>query len=360
MLRKMDEEARREKAKTNQNLSKLLSLIEAHNSALNDIESKFKKEFFDINDNIKKIKKYQKEQEKIKAENLAYQKELENKRKQELPKIAHNITKKQLEKEEQQNIGESPDKKTNKFIQELNTYKDSRISDDIGIVAFVPSNNVKANESFNINNEEIEQNNLQSERSSTQERKNNRIKELYPSGRNIYEESALDEENMIPLRENSIKEAKQTETKTSNIIEVIERPPSNKKLANSSQINIDQSLKAPREIQHESTLNLKKKSEKNLSKQISPDPIEISNFEQSSPEITKKQYDIIDFTALNKEEPQVMEEEKVPTSIQKVQSQKSKSRKSPVESENSEEDSHNQELDKIDSAVALKSSHHRR
>lgn len=74
MLRKMDEEARKEKMKTNQNLSKLLSLIEVHNSTLEEIENKFKKEFIDIKANIKKIKTYQKEQEKLRAEKALYQK----------------------------------------------------------------------------------------------------------------------------------------------------------------------------------------------------------------------------------------------------------------------------------------------
>lgn len=69
MLRKMDEEARKEKIKTNQNLTKLLNLIEVHNSTLEEIESKFKKEFLDIKTNIKKIKLYQREQERLRAEN---------------------------------------------------------------------------------------------------------------------------------------------------------------------------------------------------------------------------------------------------------------------------------------------------
>jgi len=68
MLRKMDEEARKEKTKTNQNLSKLLSLIEVHNGTLEEIEQKFKREFNDIKDNISKIKKQQEEQEKMRKQ----------------------------------------------------------------------------------------------------------------------------------------------------------------------------------------------------------------------------------------------------------------------------------------------------
>jgi hypothetical protein len=83
MLRKMDEEARKEKMKTNQNLSKLLSLIEVHNSTLEEIENKFKKEFMDIKSNIKKIKTYQKEQEKLRAEKALYQKATAEARKPE-------------------------------------------------------------------------------------------------------------------------------------------------------------------------------------------------------------------------------------------------------------------------------------
>lgn len=65
MLRKMDDEARKEKVKTNQNLSKLLSLIEVHNGTLEEIENKFKREFMDIKANIKKIKQYQQDQERL-------------------------------------------------------------------------------------------------------------------------------------------------------------------------------------------------------------------------------------------------------------------------------------------------------
>ena len=53
VLKKMDEEARKEKSIINLNLSKLLSLIEAHNGTLDEIEGKFKREFIDIKGNIK-------------------------------------------------------------------------------------------------------------------------------------------------------------------------------------------------------------------------------------------------------------------------------------------------------------------
>jgi len=75
MLKKMDEEAGKEKMKTNQNLSKLLNLIEVHNSTLENIESKFKREFSDIKDNIKKIKAYQIEQQKLNASKSIYHQE---------------------------------------------------------------------------------------------------------------------------------------------------------------------------------------------------------------------------------------------------------------------------------------------
>jgi hypothetical protein len=53
------------KGSERKNLSKLLSLIEVHNSTLEEIETKFKREFTDIKENIKKIKHYQKEQEGV-------------------------------------------------------------------------------------------------------------------------------------------------------------------------------------------------------------------------------------------------------------------------------------------------------
>lgn len=72
MLKKMDENSKLEREKVNMNLGKLLNLIEAHNHTLDDIERKFKNEFKEIKDNIKRIKAYQVEQEKAKTENAEY------------------------------------------------------------------------------------------------------------------------------------------------------------------------------------------------------------------------------------------------------------------------------------------------
>ena len=63
LIKRLEEVARKEKAKTNQNLSKLLSLVETHNGNLEDIETKLKKEFIDIKENMRKIKVFQKENE---------------------------------------------------------------------------------------------------------------------------------------------------------------------------------------------------------------------------------------------------------------------------------------------------------
>ena len=98
LIKKLEEEARKEKVKTNQNLSKLLSLVEIHNGNLEEIETKLKKEFSDIKENMKKIKVYQKENEK---------------------KIQENIMKKKLESNQQQPEYSKPEQNNEPIVKEL-------------------------------------------------------------------------------------------------------------------------------------------------------------------------------------------------------------------------------------------------
>lgn len=162
MLRKMDEEARKEKAKTNQNLSKLLSLIEVHNGTLEDIEAKFKKEFSDIK------KKLSEEGDKVrlmKEESLRAQQEQNEKFEIERQFMAEQLKKEQskvkqssiLEGDEEEKVARKITKakkgSSKKTLKDLypqqnqiisNEYSNSIDHDDIGL--FSAPQNTQLNE----------------------------------------------------------------------------------------------------------------------------------------------------------------------------------------------------------------------
>ena len=93
-LKRLTDEAKSEKIKTNQNLAKLLLLIESHNTTLDEIENKFKREFSEIKANIRKFKVHQQQQEKLKAEQLEIEKSENNKKQAE---IVNKISKPKIE-----------------------------------------------------------------------------------------------------------------------------------------------------------------------------------------------------------------------------------------------------------------------
>ena len=266
MLKKMDEEARKEKSKINLNLSKLLSLIEAHNGTLDEIENKFKREFTDIKSNIKKIKDYQREQDKIKAENLEYQKIITNQNKQEPVIISdkENVSNKLAFKEERKSKKGSSFKKTRKQEKDNTEPKREFFEEDSGpmIVSTAgrnPKNDHPVNEYADYDSDKI----ASMDQSSTKERMNNRIKELYPGDTNVYAETPFDEEVVDPRKEEIQDESPVALVKEETSIQ-----------NNSSKMSKDQSLKAPREVKPPSSkIQVNKRSDKKLSKpseQISP------------------------------------------------------------------------------------------
>ena len=129
--------------------------------------------------------------------------------------------------------------------------------------------------------------------SSTKERMNNRIKELYPADTNVYAETPFDEETVDPHKE---------ELKDESRVSLVEEETFIKN-DDFSKINKDLSLKAPRELMSPSSkILLKKKYNKKLNKpseEIYPEiisnldsslvrPLEKNNFTSSKLETQAK------------------------------------------------------------------------
>jgi len=150
MLRKMDEETRKEKAKTNENLNKLLNLIEVHNGTLEQIESKFKKEFSDIKENLRKIKAHQHEEaervafEKANFETAEYEKWDQSKKKIPLSDESES----EDEKVERKMMKKLPEQHYLKEDDPIHTkdYADSIEQDDIGLSTFPPNSKPNKNQ----------------------------------------------------------------------------------------------------------------------------------------------------------------------------------------------------------------------
>lgn len=147
-LRKLTDEARSEKFKTNQNLAKLLLLIESHNTTLDQIESKFKREFAEIKANIRKFKVHQQQQEKLKAEQYAYEVE---ERKRQQSEAENKVAKQNLESnklynskevsEDDKEDGHQDERESNHQDEREDDHQDDRESDhqdDDRIAQFSP------------------------------------------------------------------------------------------------------------------------------------------------------------------------------------------------------------------------------
>lgn len=236
VLRKMDEEARKEKAKVNQDLSKLLSLIEAHNDTLDDMERKINKEFSDIKSNIKKIDQYHKEQDKIKNENLEYKKIIDAHRRAQAERVNDEVENK-------------PSVHERHYISEDHYSNNTRNVDAANMhVARAEYRGTTPSQSSYSHNNSANKNEADDhfKKSSIDERMNNRIHELYPTS-NLYAENHYEDDS-----------AQHRDSQEMGAITIMEKNDMNNKLgAGSSQISKDKSLKAPRDtiIQNKNNRN---------------------------------------------------------------------------------------------------------